>query len=101
MLINNLNPLDVRSDKGALWENFLIAERIKYQHYHLRNTQNYFWRNIQKQKIDFVESKDGTITRYEFKWKGKGKKLPPAFLKGYEAQGHVIDRENFRSFVMP
>jgi hypothetical protein len=67
----------------------------------LRNTQNFFWRNIQKQEIDFVESKDGTITAYEFKWKGKGKKLPLAFLKGYEAQGHVIDRENFRSFVMP
>ncbi len=101
MIINNLNPLDERSDKGALWENFLIAERIKYQHYNLMNTQNYFWRNIQKQEIDFVELKDGTITAYEFKWKGKGKKLPSAFLKGYEAQGHVIDRENFRRFVMP
>lgn len=101
MIINNLNPLDERSDKGALWENFLIAERVKHQNYHLMNTQNYFWRNIQKQEIDFVELKDGTITAYEFKWKGKGKKLPSAFLKGYEAQGHVIDRENFRSFVMP
>ena len=27
MIINNLNPLDLRTDKGALWENFLIAER--------------------------------------------------------------------------
>ncbi|MCH5600398.1 DUF4143 domain-containing protein [Niabella ginsengisoli] len=28
-VLNNFTPLDLRQDKGALWENFLIAERQK------------------------------------------------------------------------
>ena len=69
VLINNLNPIDLRNDKGALWENFLIIERIKQQQYHQIFTNNYFWRTIQKQEIDFVEERNGKVTAYEFKWK--------------------------------
>jgi predicted AAA+ superfamily ATPase len=100
MIINNLNPLDLRSDKGALWENFLIAERIKRQEYHQLYSTNYFWRTVQKQEIDFVEDSNGQITAFEFKWQSKGKaKIPAVFLKDYKAIGHVIDKENFREFV--
>ena len=53
MIINNLNSFDVRNDKGALWENFLISERIKIQAYHGLYCNNYFWRTVQKQEIDF------------------------------------------------
>lgn len=99
-IINNLNPLDVRSDKGALWENFLIAERIKFNTYHQHHSSLYFWRTIQKQEIDFIEEKDGRITAFEFKWNSKGrKKIPAVFLKEYQAEGKVIDVHNFRSFV--
>ena len=58
MVINNLNPLDLRNDKGALWENFLISERLKIQSYHEQYTNNYFWRTIQKQEIDFIEEEE-------------------------------------------
>lgn len=30
ILINNLNPLDLRQDVGQLWENFILSERLKY-----------------------------------------------------------------------
>lgn len=101
MIINNLNPLDLRSDKGALWENFLITERIKKQNYHQLYTNNYFWRTVQKQEIDFVEEINGHLTAYEFKWKNHGKKkIPAAFLESYSATGFIIDRENFRQFIM-
>jgi predicted AAA+ superfamily ATPase len=100
MVINNLNPFDLRNDKGALWENFLISERIKLQEYHQHYTSNYFWRTVQKQEIDFVEERDGQITAYEFKWNNKGrKKIPPMFLREYDARGEVIDHTNFRDFV--
>lgn len=100
MIINNLNTLDLRTDKGALWENFLIAERIKLQNYHQLQAANYFWRTVQKQEIDFIEEKDGKICAYEFKWSSKGKKkIPPSFLHEYHAEGTVIDIENFRNFI--
>ena len=100
MIINNLNPLDLRADKGALWENFLIAERIKLQQYNQIYTNNYFWRTVQKQEIDFVEDSNGKLTAFEFKWKCKGSaKFPSAFLRKYDAIGQVIDKDNFREFV--
>ncbi|NBU91257.1 MAG: ATP-binding protein [Flavobacteriia bacterium] len=100
MSINNLNPVDLRTDKGALWENFLIAERIKLQQYHQLYTNNYFWRTVQKQEIDFVEESNGQLTAYEFKWKSKpSDKIPAAFIREYNASGHMIDKDNFRAFV--
>ena len=102
MIINNLNPLELRADKGALWENFLISERIKLQNYHLQYTNNYFWRTVQKQEIDFIEERNGQIHAFEFKWKKRPKdKIPGVFLREYNALGKIIDRDNFRDFVLP
>ena len=101
MIINNLNPIDLRNDKGALWENFLISERLKIQSYHEQHTNNYFWRTVQKQEIDFIEESGGNIKAYEFKWKSGGRnKIPKSFIENYNAQGKTIDKENFREFVM-
>jgi hypothetical protein len=101
MILNNLNPIDFRTDKGALWENFLISERLKLQGYYQQYTSNYFWRTVQKQEIDFIEERDGKIYAYEFKWNSRGKnKIPSSFLREYNANGQVIDLQNFREFVM-
>lgn len=100
MVINNLNPFDLRSDIGALWENFLIAERIKHHSYHQTPAAYYFWRNIQQQEVDFVEDRGGKIFAYEFKWNSRGKlKFPTTFLRDYNAKAQVIDQTNFRDFV--
>ncbi len=100
MIINNLNPLELRADKGALWENFLIAERLKLQEYNQQYSNNYFWRTVQKQEIDFIEEANGELTAYEFKWKSKGvDKIPRAFLNKYDAKSQIIDKENFRTFI--
>jgi predicted AAA+ superfamily ATPase len=100
MVINNLNPLDLRNDKGALWENFLITERIKMQAYRQKYTNNYFWRTVQKQEIDFVEEAGGSIAAYEFKWKDSGRrKIPTSFIETYSATASIIHRGNFRAFV--
>jgi len=101
MIIGNFDPLDLRIDKGALWENFLMAERIKQIEYKHRLSRIYFWRTKQQQEVDFVEENSGKIYGYEFKWKNRGKaRLPKTFVEHYNAEGKVIDRDNFREFVI-
>ncbi len=99
MIIGNFNPLNLRLDKGALWENFLVSERRKQNIYKDTFTKMYFWRTKQQQEIDFVEERDGNISAFEFKWNNKKTKFPQRFLDTYNADGFVIDRNNFREFV--
>lgn len=99
-IIGNFNLLDSRSDKGGLWENFLIAERIKKLSYDSSLAKSYFWRTKQQQEIDYVEEVSGRITGYELKWSKKAKaKLPKSFMDSYNATIEVIHRNNFREFV--
>ncbi|RLD66885.1 MAG: ATPase [Bacteroidetes bacterium] len=100
MIIGNFNPLNLRTDTGALWENFLISERKKQNIYKNTFSRIYFWRTKQQQEIDFVEERDGEIYGFEFKWKAKSKvKVPITFTKTYNAETRIIDRSNFREFI--
>lgn len=101
MIIGNFNQLDLRLDKGALWENFLVSERRKQNIYKDTFAKMYFWRTKQQQEIDFIEEKDGNIFGYEFKWDSKGKKIkfPERFMETYHAKSLIVDRKNFRDFV--
>lgn len=101
MIIGDFSPLELRLDKGALWENFLVSERRKQNIYKDTFAKTYFWRTKQQQEIDFLEEKDGTILGYEFKWDTKGKKIkiPQTFLETYNAKSLVVDKNNFRDFV--
>jgi len=101
MILGNFTPLDLRSDVGALWENFLIAERRKQNFYKNRFAHMYFWRTTQQQEIDYVEEDQGRIGGYEFKWKSAKKvKAPKTFVNAYNARFELVDRENFRDFVL-
>ena len=100
MIIGNFHPLDLRTDVGALWENFLISERNKQNIYKDTLARMYFWRTKQQQEIDFVEEKDGKIDGFKFKWKAKKVKLPGTFTRTYKAETKIIDRDNFREFVI-
>lgn len=75
-IINNFNSLSQRDDVGALWENFMFMERMKFQNYKNHHTTNYFWRTYTQQEIDLIEEKDGRIQAYEFKY-SPGKNKPP------------------------
>ena len=101
-VIGNFQPLELRPDVGALWENFLMVERLKYHAYQKNDyTKMYFWRTVSQQEIDLVEEKDGMLTAFEFKWKAKQKvKIPKAFREAYNVEGQIIDRENFRELIM-
>ncbi|MDD2261823.1 MAG: ATP-binding protein [Clostridia bacterium] len=99
MILGNFTQLDLRMDKGALWENFLVSERRKQNLYKDTFAKMYFWRTKQQQEIDFVEENNGQITGFEFKWNNKKTKFPQNFMETYNAEEHVIDRNNFREFV--
>lgn len=72
-LIGNTDPIDIRPDKGAIFENFFIAEKIKERAYGMRSSDIHFWRNRQGSEIDFVESMPANkeLCAYECKWKNK------------------------------
>jgi len=100
-VINNFNPISMRQDKGALWENFIISERMKFLSYHQHHVKTYFWRTKQQQEVDYLEVKATKISAYEIKWKSSAKvKVPPAFAASYKADFNVIDRDNFTNFVV-
>jgi hypothetical protein len=101
MVIGNFSPIELRTDKGALWENFLISERMKQIEYKQSLARAYFWRTKQQQEVDFVEESGGEIAGYEFKWNNrKNTKLPKTFTETYNSKSNVIDKENFREFVV-
>jgi len=99
IIIGNFNQLDLRVDKGVLWENFLVSERRKQNLYKDTFAKMYFWRTKQQQEVDFVEEHNGQIVGFEFKWNSKKTRFPQTFIEAYKAKGHVIDRKNFREFV--
>lgn len=102
MVIGNFNPLNTRNDKGALWENFLIGERLKRNTYDQSLANSYFWRTKQQQEIDYVEEIAGKIKGYEFKWNPKANvRFPKSFMDTYNAEVDVINRDNFRTFIKP
>ena len=100
-LAANFNPLNLRQDTGALWENFLIAERMKYLHYNGICANRFFWRTVDRQEIDYVEEREGKLFAYEFKWKaGKDIRFPRSFLQAYpESKTAVISGKNFHEFI--
>jgi predicted AAA+ superfamily ATPase len=100
-VINNLNPLELRQDVGALWENFMIAERRKRNGNHGVFCDSYFWRTHQQQEIDYLEEREGRLAGFEFKWHGRKYRVPRKFLESYPgSEVNVVTRENYRSFVI-
>lgn len=91
-IIQNFSPLNLRQDTGALWENFVISERIKANHYAGRYVKGYFWRTTQQQEIDYIEEEDGLFSVFEMKWNPKKGQIsfPAAFLKSYPIKERVV-----------
>ncbi|MEK7166977.1 MAG: ATP-binding protein [Patescibacteria group bacterium] len=99
-LINNLNPISLRSDVGNLWENFLTTEIIKKNANNEKDNKFYFWRTTGGQEIDLIEELEGKIKAYEFKWKKESFKFPKIFLENYpNTEFKLINKENFADFL--
>lgn len=101
-LIRNFNPLTLRQDTGALWENFIITERMKKMQYQRVWINKYFWRTIAQQEIDYIEEMNGVLYAYEFKWNSKRKvSLPESFNKAYpKSMFQSINKDNYSDFIL-
>ncbi|MEI8048245.1 MAG: ATP-binding protein [Bacteroidota bacterium] len=100
-LISNFNPLAIRNDVGALWENFLISERMKRNQYSQNFASSYFWRTTQQQEIDYIEENDDLLSCFEFKWNpGKKAYLSSTFSSNYpKSTFKAINQDNFNEFI--
>ena len=99
-VIANFNSLQARNDIGALWENYMISERLKYQEYRRISSNNYFWRTYEQQEIDWVEERDGSLFGYEFKWKEEKVKIPTQWKSAYpDASFELININNFSEWL--
>ena len=102
-IINNFNAVTSRTDVGALWENYIISERMKFLSYNNIDAKQYFWRTTQQQEIDLIEEHEaGQLKAFEFKW-GKNEKVrfSQTFTDNYpEAQTLVVSPENLEAFIM-
>ncbi len=100
-LITDFRPAASRNDIGALWENFLISERMKHNAYRHHWASTYFWRTQDQQEIDYIEDKDGILHAFEFKWSNTQKaRLPKTFSNTYpNHEFKVITQDNFLGFL--
>lgn len=102
-VINNFKPLGARTDVGALWENYVLAERMKYLRYNNLEVDQYFWRTAQQQEIDLIEDNGEALTAFEFKWNKKAKvRFPQTFIDNYSGSTtFVISPDNVEEFLLP
>ena len=100
-LIGNFNPLALRDDAGALWENYALAERLKRNLYTGHHATSHFWRTYDRQEIDLVEDHQGELTAAEMKWSPrKTPKAPGGWRKAYpDAAFRVVHPADYLSFV--
>ena len=101
-LIADFSVTENRQDIGALWENFVIAERKKTVDYNMLWKNSWFWRTTAQKEIDYIEEGDGIINAYEFKWNPKAKHKPPKqFLESYQNSNFtVITPDNMEEFLL-
>lgn len=100
-VIKNFNPFHSRTDMGALWENYCISERIKFQAYGEKAIQRHFWRTIQQQEIDYIEQLHEMFFAYEFKLNPLKKvRFSSTFMNSYNVeQTIVISPDNIEDFI--
>lgn len=100
-IIANFQPLELRKDSGALWENFIIGERLKFVQYNNIWCNRFFWRTKQQQEIDYIEDRDGKLFAFEFKW-GTSRAVKPSatFTKAYpDSEFSLITPDNYQTFI--
>jgi len=101
-IIGNFLPLSSRTDVGVLWENYIISERLKYNHNRDIEFNGYFWRTTQQQEIDYIEEINAALSAYEFKWNSNKKGfLSKTFSEAYPVKTfETISPENIENFLM-
>ncbi|TKC01090.1 ATP-binding protein [Pedobacter cryophilus] len=101
-ITRNFNSLNNRNDVGALWENYMISERIKFLAQNQLEAKTYFWRTTQQQEIDYIEQTGDAILAVEFKWRENQKvRIPTTFTKAYpQTKTLILSNKDRVSFLL-
>ncbi len=100
-IIGQFQPLPSRQDKGILFENFFISEKMKQLNYKGFYGKTHYWRNTQQAEIDFLELLENEIIAYEIKYSPTKKVV---FSKSFTEKYHpknsiVINKDNFWEYL--
>ena len=100
-IVQNFNDLLFRDDLGGLWENFCIAERMKFNQNNRRFVNTYFWRTYDQKEIDYIEEIDGKLNCFEFKFNQKKTAfIPKEFVESYPNSTFItISPDNFYDLI--
>ena len=99
-VIGDFRPLAIRQDVGALWESYMISERMKLNDNRHDTSMYYFWRTYNGQEIDLIEECNGELKAFEFKWGDKKPKCPSSFKDNYpDVPFTSVNKSNFIDFV--
>ncbi|MCC6221647.1 MAG: ATP-binding protein [Deltaproteobacteria bacterium] len=99
-LITNFNSLENRGDVGALWENFIVVEKLKINEYQRQFLNFYYWRTYAQEEIDLVSEGDGKLSAFEIKYSASKAKFPNTFKNAYPTSSlHVINKNNYLDFL--
>lgn len=102
-VLRDFRPFNARSaaERGALWENFVISERLKHNLNHKLNHRFYFWRTYDQQEIDLIEESDDSLQAFEIKAGAAKAKIPKAFADAYpDASFTLINNGNFLDHLL-
>ncbi|MCC5917886.1 MAG: DUF4143 domain-containing protein [Cryomorphaceae bacterium] len=101
-IIDDFSALDMRNDKGQLWENMIIGERLKINAWRHNSRKGYFWRNYNQSEVDYIEVEKGVFRAFEMEWNTNKKvSINKAFTNSYpDAQTEIINPQNAQSFLM-
>ncbi len=99
MVIQNFNPLDLRADNGALFENFVFLELLKSKSSY---TKIYFYRTRDGAEVDFILNDMINLTSIEVKYKNIKKPLYLKTLDNFNIKENVkysyVINQNYTNF---
>jgi predicted AAA+ superfamily ATPase len=98
-IIDRLNSFDHHFDLGAMWENFIIVERLKFLSYSGKFANSYFWRTYTGAELDYIEEFNGDLFAFELKLKKPKKKPPKTWVDNYGNNYQCITKDNFWDFI--
>ncbi len=99
-VIQSFQPVRLRADAGALWQNWLLVERIKANAIAGIDARHHFWRTHDQQEIDLIEERADGLFAFEFKLGARRARIPKLWEKTYpESVAAVISPDDVDSFL--
>lgn len=100
-ITNSFNSIEHRDDIGALFENYVISERIKYwKNKKIYLPPIYFWRTYGQLEIDLIEEENDVLRAYEIKWSDE-KVIFTQFKESYPgSETHIVSKDNLNQFLL-